>query len=164
MNGYLWLKYLHELAAIWFIAGILGRQLVRYLARQSGDVHHLAGLLQVASRFEAWMVIPGNLLVIGLGALLAWQGGWPLLGFLQGAATNWLLLTNLLLLAGLLLVPFVYIPRGKRFDQELQDAQAKGQVTPALIACLNDPVVKYAHWGEYVGLLIILALMVLKPF
>lgn len=164
MNGYLWLKYLHELAAIWFIAGILGRQLVRYLARQSSDVHHLAGLLQVASRFEAWMVIPGNLLVIGLGALLAWQGGWPLLGFLQGAATNWLLLTNLLLLAGLLLVPFVYIPRGKRFDQELQDAQAKGQVTPALIACLDDPIVKYAHWGEYVGLLIILALMVLKPF
>ena len=164
MNSYLWIKYLHELAAFGFIAGILGRQLVRYLARHSGDVHRLADLMRVAGRFESLMVIPGNLLVIVLGVLLAWYGGWPLFGFLQGAAANWLLLTNLLLLGGLLLVPLVYLPRGKVFDQTLQQAQARGEMTEALIACLDDPVLKWAHWAEYLGLLIILMLMVLKPF
>jgi uncharacterized membrane protein len=164
MNSYLFLKYLHELAALWFIGGILGRQLVRYLARQSGDVQRFATLTQVAGRFESLMVIPGNLLVIVLGVLVAWRGGWPLFGFLQGAATNWLLLTNLILIAGLLVVPLIYVPRGKMFDRVLQEALAVGEMTGELTAVLDDRVVKWAHRGEYIGLLIILALMVLKPF
>lgn len=164
MNSYLFLKYLHELAALWFIAGIVGRQLVRYLARQSDHVQRFADLTQIAGRFESLMVIPGNLLVIILGVLLAWRGGWPLFGFLQGADTNWLLATNLILLAGLLLVPLVYVPRGRLFDQALQEGLVAGEMTGMLTAVLDDPVVKWAHRGEYIGLLIIMALMVLKPF
>lgn len=164
MNSYVVLKYLHELAALWFISGILGRQLVRHLARHSGDVHHFATLTRVAGRFESLMVIPGNLLVIVSGVLLAWRGGWPILGFLQGADANWLLLTNLLLLASLLVVPLVYVPRGKQFDQTLQEALAVDKLTGELTSVYDDPVIKWAHRGEYAGLLIILALMVFKPF
>jgi uncharacterized membrane protein len=163
MNSYLWIKYLHELAAFWFIAGIVGRQLVRHLARQSGNINSFANLSGAAGRFETLMVIPGNLLVIVLGVLLAWLGGWPIFGFLQGAQANWLLLTNLILLAGLLLVPLVYVPKGKAFDQALQEALAAGEMTGRLKESLDDPVVKWAHIGEYAGLLVILALMVLKP-
>lgn len=164
MNSYLFLKYIHELAAFWFIAGIIGRQLSRYLAGHSKEVGQFAILTQAAGRFESLMVIPGNLLVIIFGVLLAWRGGWPIFGFLQGADTNWLLLTNLILLAGLLLVPVVYVPRGKVFDQAMQEALATGKMTRQLTAVLNDPVVKWAHRGEYAGLLLIIALMVLKPF
>lgn len=39
MNPSLFIKYLHELTTMWFIAGIIGRQLVRYLARRSDDIH-----------------------------------------------------------------------------------------------------------------------------
>jgi uncharacterized membrane protein len=164
MNTYLFLKYLHELAAFWFIAGILGRQLLRHLARQGSDVYRFASLTQIAGRFESLMVIPGNLLVILLGMLLAWRGGWPIFGFFQGANTNWLLVTNLILVAGLLLVPLVYAPRGRLFEQRLQEALVAGEMTGALTAVLDDPVVKWAHRSEYTGLLLILVLMIFKPF
>lgn len=164
MNDYLWLKLFHELSAFWFIAGVVGRQLVRYQARQGDDVRRFANLMQVAGRFESLMVIPGNLLVILFGLLLAWRGGWPTFGFLQGAETNWLLATLLILLGGLLMVPLIYLPRGRLFDQVLQEALAAGEMTPALTAVLGDPVLRWALRAEQFGLLVILALMVLKPF
>ncbi|HEX6386015.1 MAG TPA: DUF2269 family protein [Anaerolineae bacterium] len=164
MNSYLIFKLLHELAAFWFIAGIVGRQLVRNVAWRSEDVNDFAGLSQVAGRFESLMVIPGNALVIISGILLAWRGGWPIFGFLQGADANWLLVANLILLAELLPVPLIYLPRGKVFDQVLQAALAAGKMTPELRAVLDDPVVKWAHRGEYIGVLVVVALMVLKPF
>lgn len=163
MNTYLLLKLCHELMAIWFIGGILGRQLVRAQARSSNNLKEFTRLSQVANRFEALMVIPGNLLVIGFGVLVGWWGGWPIFGFLQGASANWLLLSNLLLVAGFFIVPLIYLPRGKVFDQALKEAQAAGQMTPALLATLDDPVVNWAHQGESIGLVVIMALMVLKP-
>jgi uncharacterized membrane protein len=164
MNDYLWIKYLHELAAFWFIAGIIGRQFVREVARRSSDVHQFALLSNVAGRFERLMVIPGNMFVLSLGVVLALRGGWPIFGFLQGADENWLLLANLILLGGLLLVPLVYLPRGKRFDHALQQAIAAGEMTSELVAGLDDQTVKWAHRAEYVGLLLVVLLMVLKPF
>jgi len=88
VNVYLFLKLMHVLAAFWFIAGILGRQLVRTLARSRDDVNEFADLSGVAGKFESLMVIPGNLIVIVLGVLVAWLGGWPIFGFLQGADAN----------------------------------------------------------------------------
>lgn len=164
MSSYAFLKLLHELAAFWFVAGIIGRQLVRYLARHSGNIEQFAGLTAVAGRFESLMVIPGNLLVIVLGIITAVRGGWPIFGFLQGADANWLLVTLLILLAGLFIVPLVYLPRGRVFDRVLQEAVSVGKMTPELMAALDDPVVKWAHWGEYIGLLAIMMLMVMKPF
>jgi hypothetical protein len=164
MSTYPVFKFLHELAAFWFIAGIIGRQLVRHLARRSDTVHHFAMLTQVAGRFESLMVIPGNLLVIVLGVITALIGGWPILGFLQGSEENWLLVTNVILLAGFFVVPLIYLPRGKVFDSVLAQAITAGQMTQELEAVLDDPVVKWAHRGEYIGLLVILFLMVSKPF
>ena len=163
MTTYLLLKLLHILAAFWFISGILGRQLVRALARRRTAVGDFAELSQVAGKFESLMVIPGNAMVIVFGVLLAWLGGWPIFGFLQGSNANWLLVTNLILLGGLLLVPFVYLPRGKVFDRALQRALGAGEMTAELTNVLDDPVVKWAHRGEYIGLLVIIILMVLKP-
>jgi uncharacterized membrane protein len=164
VNAYLVLKLLHILAAFWFIAGILGRQLVRALARQSEDIHQFAQMSGMAGRFESLMVIPGNLSVIVFGVLAAWRGGWPILGFLQGASSNWLLVTNLLLLVGLAIVPTVYLPRGKLFERAIQEALAAGQMTSRLQAALEDRPVKWAHGFEYASLLIIVFLMVAKPF
>ena len=90
INDYLFLKLLHELAAFWFIAGILGRQFVRATARRSINIHRFADLSELAGRFEALAVTPGNAFVIVFVLLLAWRGGWPILGFLQGAEANWI--------------------------------------------------------------------------
>ena len=164
MNVYLLFKWLHELAAFWFIAGIIGRQLTRAQARKSSDIHNFIALTGLAGRFETLMVIPGNMLVIVLGVIVGLLGNWPILGFLQGATKNWLLVTNFILVAGFFLVPLVYLPRGKIFEARLAEAEKSGQVTPELLACVDDPVVRWAHWGEYAALMFIVFLMALKPF
>jgi hypothetical protein len=87
------------------------------------------------------MVIPGKLPVIGFGSVLALVMGAPMLGFLQGASQNWLLLANVLLILGLVAVPFVFIPRRRKFEPILNDALAKGAMTPQLRVALDDPVV-----------------------
>src|SRR5688500_12837600 len=110
------------------------------------------------------MVIPGNLAVIGFGVILALITGAPMLGFLQGASQNWLLLANVLLILGLVAVPLVFIPRGKKFDPILKDALLKGEMTRQLRGALDDPVVRFVHWYEMVSLVIVVALMVFKPF
>ena len=46
----------------------------------------------------------------------------------------------------------------------LEDALAKGQMTPELRIHLEDLVVKAAHWYELISMLVIVFLMVFKPF
>lgn len=164
MTTYNLLKFLHILAAFWFIAGLIGRDLMRSVARQTDDIRLFSGLSQAAGRFETLMVVPGSLLVVVIGVFVALRGGWPIFGFLEGADSNWLLLTNLLLLANILVVALIYLPRGKVFDQELQHAVAAGVMTDGLRARFNDPVVRWAHYGELASIFIIVALMVFKPF
>ena len=110
------------------------------------------------------MVIPGNMTVILLGLALGLMGGWPILGFLQGSSSNWLLVSNLLLVGGMLLVPFVYAPKGKRFDMELTHAMSEKRITPELHAAMDDSVVGRAHIAEFAGLFIVIVLMIFKPF
>jgi uncharacterized membrane protein len=164
MNWYLGLRLLHILSAIVFIGGILARQLVRSLAEKTDDVHYFAALSQAAGRIENFMVIPGNLAAILFGVALALITGAPILGFLQGASRNWLLVTNILLVIGFLTVPLVFVPRGKQFDLLLKDALAKGQMTPQLRAQLDDKTIRFVHQGEVTMLIFIVILMVFKPF
>ena len=62
------------------------------------------------------------------------------------------------------LVPVVFLPRGKRFDESLQDALTLGELTSQLKAALNDRVVKAAHAYELAVVGIVIFLMVTKPF
>jgi uncharacterized membrane protein len=164
MNWYFVLKFLHIVAAMIFVGGIFGRQLVRAYAKKTDDVQIFAALNQAAGRIENMMVIPGNMAVILLGVILALMSGYPIFGFLQGAAQNWLLVSNILLVLGLVIVPTIFVPRGKKFEPVLQAALAEGRMTPDLQAELDDKVVRLAHLYEEVALVIVIALMVFKPF
>lgn len=164
MSWYFTLKFLHIIAAIMFIGGLFGRQLVRAYAKKTEDVQIFAALSHAAGRIEGLMLIPGSQAIIVLGVILALLTGHPILGFLQGDSRNWLLVSNILLILNLLIVPFVFIPRGKRFEIVLQDALAEGRITPELRATMEDKVVKLAHLYEEVSVVIIVALMVFKPF
>ena len=164
MNWYFGVKLLHIIAAMMLVGGLFGRQLVRALAKKTDDVHIFLALSQAAGRIENLMVIPGNMAVMILGVILALESGYPIFGFLQGAAQNWLLISIILLVVILLLVPTVLIPRGKKFGAILETALAKGEMTPELRMAMDDRVVRLAHLYEQVALVIIVALMVLKPF
>jgi len=164
MNWLLLLRFLHILSAIAFVGGVFARQFVRSLASSVQDIHHFVALSQGAGIIERFMVIPGSLAVFIIGIIFALPLHAPILGFLQGASQNWLLLANVLLLFDILIVPFIFIPRGKQFEMLLSQSLARGEITPELRAALGDPVVRMAHWYEMASLVVIVALMVFKPF
>ena len=154
---------LHILSAIAFIGGIFGRQVVRSLAANATDVGTFASLSAAAGQLENTLVIPGNAAVIVFGVILAIQTDAPILGALQGSSENWLLASNVLLILGLLQVPLFFVPRGKRFDAILAEAQSRGEMTPELRAEIHAMPVQVAHIAEIVGAIVIVFLMVAKP-
>jgi len=164
MSWYLVVKLLHIGAVIACVGGIFARQVVRGLAKRSGDIHTFASMSRAAGRIEAVLVIPGTSAILVFGVMLALMGGGPMLGFLQGASRNWLLVSNLLLLAMLILIPTVLVPRGRAFEPILQDALQRSEFTPELHAAMDDGAVRFAHLYEELALIVITALMVLKPF
>jgi uncharacterized membrane protein len=164
MNWYLVTKFLHILSAIMYVGGIFSRQLVRQYAKKTDDLHSFTSLINAAGRIELIMVVAGAQALIVLGVILALIADIPIFGFLQGASQNWLLVSNILLLAGLVLVPTVFVPRGKKFESVLQVALAENRITPELRAAMDDKVVKLSHHYQEVSLIVIVALMVLKPF
>jgi uncharacterized membrane protein len=164
MNLYLVVKYLHITAVAITIGGMFARQLVRGLALKSDDVKTIASLIHAAVRMDRAMVIPGSNLMILLGIILAVMLKWPIFGFLQGASQNWLLVSNLLLIVMIVLIPGVFIPHNKRVEVLLQAALTDGRVTPELSAALNHRKNLMAHRVEEAIVLVVAALMVLKPF
>jgi uncharacterized membrane protein len=164
MNWYLVIKYLHITAVAITIGGMFARQLVRGIARKSDDIKSVASLTQAAIRMDRGMVIPGSNLMILFGIILAVMQKWPIFGFLQGADRNWLLVSNLLLIVMIVLIPGIFIPYNKKVESLLQSALAEGRVTPELSTALNDRRNVMAHRAEEAIVLIVAALMVLKPF
>jgi uncharacterized membrane protein len=164
MHWYIVVKLLHIVAVIVCVGGLFARQLVRQYAKTVNDIHLLAALSQASGKIDSAMVIPGMTAIMVFGVFLALIGGSPILGFLQGASQNWLLVANVLLVGILATIPTVLVPRGRKFEPILEAALAKGEITLELRAAMNDIATKLAHWYEEVALIAIVALMVLKPF
>lgn len=164
MNWYNVFKFLHILAVVWMVGGMFARQIVRGIAKKSDDVKAIASLSQAAMRLDRAMVIPGGNFVLVFGVILALMLKWPIFGFLQGADQNWLLVSNILLIAIMVIIPTVFLPHNRKVDSLLQDALAKGRVTPDLKSALNDHKNRLAHYVEEILVLAVTALMVLKPF
>lgn len=153
------LKFLHVVSSFLFVAGLVGRAITLGRARRSDDLREIDTLLPVATRFER-IVIPGSAIVFILGILTMLAQERPL--FADGGW--WLLVSILLYLTIGLLVPMIFLPKGRVFEAALVDARARGTVTPELRAAFVDPLVALARTYEISAVGVILALMVLKPF
>ena len=158
------LKFLHVLAGYWMTAGLVGRGVAHLRAERTTEIRSLQVLVELVGRFDRLMVIPGSSAVFLLGLLTAWVEGLPILGFLQGAKASWLLASLVLFMGIFVAVPTVFIPRGKKFGVAFEEAIATGGVTDQLSRALRDPVVRIAHIYEVVAILVIIWLMVAKPF
>jgi hypothetical protein len=143
---------------------MFARQLVRSSALKGNDISSIATLTHAAVRMDRAMVIPGSNLMILMGIILAVMQRWPIFGFLQGADRNWLLVSNLLLVFMIVLIPSVFIPHNKKVETLLQASLAAGQITPELSTALRDSRNLMAHRVEEAIVLVVAALMVLKPF
>lgn len=158
------MKLLHVLAAMGFISGIIGRSITFGQAAKSTNVHTSYTLLQVSEFFERKMVIPAGGAVFLLGLITAWLQGWPIFGFLQGASSNWLLVSIVLLIALLPAIPLYLIPRRQQRAKAAEEALAQGTVTPELTAALTDKGVITYRMVEFTIAVVITILMVTKPF
>ena len=155
----LW-KLLHALSGFGLVAGLIGRTITVAEARRTEDLGKIDALMRAAGRFESILVQPMSFVVLVLGLITMWAQGRSLVG----EGNRWLL-TSLLIYVGIgALVPLVFLPRGRRFEAAMQEATSQGQVTPALREAFADPVVAVARNVELVAILVIIALMVLKPF
>jgi uncharacterized membrane protein len=165
MNLGLLLKLLHVLASFWFIAGLVGRGYTFWRAGRARNVQEIHTLLGVSEFFERSAVIPGGTIVFLFGLLTAWLQRWPILGFLQGAASNWLLV-SLVLYVGISVVigPLRLVRRRKQRDQAVEAALAQGTITPELTAAVSDKVVRTFRAIEFITVVVIIILMVAKPF
>jgi len=74
------------------------------------------------------------------------------------------MVSNILLVIRNFLIPGVFIPHNKKVAGLMQTALTEGRVTPVLSAALNDKKNQLAHHAEEIIILLVAALMVLKPF
>jgi uncharacterized membrane protein len=155
-----WLKLVHVLLAFGFVAGLVGRTVVLRRAARSADMVAVTMLVSLAGTFEQRMMIPGSIALLPAGLFTMWAEHLPL--FRHGV--YWLPVSLFVYVALIVLVPTIFIPRGKVFGAALEEAQATGSVTPALSAAFRDRRVAFARTTESLGVAFILALMVLKPF
>jgi uncharacterized membrane protein len=159
------MKLLHVLAAFWFIGGLLGRDIAFWRARQGRNVHEVSALLQISDFFERWSVTSTSITVLIFGLVITFMGDWPLFGSPQGGAANWLLVSIILsLIIGGAIGALRLVPRRKQREQAFLAALEQNSITPELRAALDDKVVNSFRKIELAVMVIIIALMVMKPF
>ncbi len=129
MTWFALLKLVHIASAMWLVGGLLCRYVALRAASRSDDLDSTRAIVDVAGRYENWMVIPGSIAVLLSGLLTAMLGGLPLLGPVQGGA-SWVPLSLIIFMLALgLLPPLVFLPRGRLFGQALDEAVALGRVS-----------------------------------
>lgn len=153
------LKLGHVFLAFALVAGLLGRWILLTRAARTEDVERAHLLAEAAGPFERIVQSVGPI-VVGFGLVTAWAQGYPWLGL----TTGWMLLTVLLIIPILVLVPTVFLPRGRVFEAAMDEARRAGTVTPALRAAWADPAVAMARRYELAAMAVIVYLMVVKPF
>lgn len=146
------------------VGGVLARQMVRSRLRRTNDRAAFAELAAAVGLIDRRLVIPGSSLAVLVGIGLAWMTGAPFLGFLQGAERNWLLVANLLIIFGMLVVLRIFLPVRRQVETWLEQSAPGDPVPDRLLEVLNNRKLQSAYLLEAVSLLVVVALMVFKPF
>jgi hypothetical protein len=160
------LRLAHALVGVLLVATLFGRWVAlshAERAARTSNLPALQALLGASSIFER-LVIQSSVGVFVLGLVTALGQGYPLLGFLQGASNNWLLVSLFLFLSTLALVPLVFLPKGRVFGAALEETLRLGHVSPGLVGAFGDSLTRAAHAYELTAMVVILALMISKPF
>ena len=158
------LVVVHVWTVFWLVAGILGRDTCYWHAGRADDLAALRTLTGLGGVFERAMVRPATFVVLLTGLVSAWVRGWPILGALQGGAVNWVLTALLLYLTVIPLIVLVFLPKGRVYRRALEEATARGVVTPELRASIRDPLVAAARAYEVAMIGALAFLMITKPF
>lgn len=157
-------KFLHVLSAMALVTGLVGRWITNSHAERSSDLASMEALLGASLRFER-MAIGGSFAVLISGLITAWLMRLPILGFVESSSTNWILVSLVVFLLVMGFVPpLVFLPAGRGFEAARAAAHRVRAKTPELQAAFANTRVRAAHITELVAVLVVIALMVLKPF
>jgi hypothetical protein len=118
----------------------------------------IQALCATAGIFDRYMVTPGSMAVIVFGLVLAVVGDYSF------SANGWMLASLALYLSVAVLVPLVYLPKGKVFEAALEEAVEAGAPTTAFRAAFTDRTVWATRWYERIVVAVIIVLMITKPF
>ena len=153
----------HALAGVVFVAGLVGYWFVLGMASRAESLAAMRLLIRTARPFGV-LVTGGGITLSILGIATAIALGRPIFGPLQGGRVDWMFVATLLMLPLLVAIAVVYPRFGARMRAALQDAGEDGPITPGLAAAWSDPVYRLARRYELVAVLVVLALMIAKPF
>jgi len=157
------LRLVHALAGVAFVTGLIGIWILSWLIRREDSLERMQTLARAGEPFGRMTTIGGSVMAI-LGVATAVALGRPLFGPLQGGTVDWLFVSVLLILPLFVFIAVVYPVKGRVIGAALADAKAKGLVTPELQAARNDRVLQWARSYELVAIVIVLGLMIAKPF
>ena len=154
------LKLLHVAFGFALVTGLVGRWSLMRSAAKAEDPETAHAISQAAGLFERLVIVSGPGLIVA-GLVTAGAKGYPFLGL----TTGWMRVSRIMVLIfPLVLAPLVYIPSSRAFDAAMTDARAKGVMTAELRAAFANPTMTYARWYEAIALVVVVSLMVLKPF
>ena len=162
LSWYAGVKLAHVLSAVWLLTGLLARPVVLAAARRAPDMRILKALADVSGRLEELMIAPGLGLVLVTGIAVALVGGVPLFGPFVGGPL-WLFVSLVIMLVAVVLTPLT-LGRDRRWGQALEEAAKAGVVTDRLRPFLVRDAMVRRYAPDIVSVLVIVALMVAKPF
>ena len=155
-------KLLHVLSAFWVVTGMLARPVILAAARRAPDVRILKAIADVSGRIEDLMIAPGIFVVLVTGVATALIGGIPLFGPFVGGPI-WIFVALVIMLAVVAFTP-VTLMRDRRWGQALEEAAREGVITARLRAFLQRDSMIRRYAPDIVVMLVVITLMVTKPF
>jgi hypothetical protein len=154
----------HVLTVFWLVVGIVARDVCWWHAARAADLPALRSIASIASFFDRRAVQPGSFVVLLTGLAAAGMRGHNIFAFVRGEGPAWPFTALLIYLSIIPLIAFVFLPRGRMYRAALADAESRGEVTPRLRASIEDPAVVAARGYEFVMIVVLVYLMVAKPF
>ena len=157
------LRLAHAVAGVTFVAGLIGFWIVRGMASRADSLATMQLLLRTAVPFARMLSISGITLTL-FGLATAVSTGRPIFGPLQGGRVDWMFASTLLMLPIFAFLTVIYPRFGRRLRTALAGAEPEGRVTPEIVAAWADPSYRFARRYDLVAALVVLILMLAKPF
>lgn len=150
---YLWVKYLHIIAAVFLFGFGMGSYLYLIAAHRTGDARLIAQVAHLVVRFDAWITTPAGVLQLATGLGLMHLAHWPV-------GSPWLRNSiGLFVAVGLLWLPVLVLQ--KRLQQVAEVAAEAGQPLPPSYQRLYRPWFWMGVAG-FAGMFVIVMMMVTK--
>jgi hypothetical protein len=153
----------HALAGVAFVAGLVGIWIVSDFASRADTPASMRQLLRLARPFGE-LASGGGITLTVLGLATAIVIGRPLLGPLQGARVDWMFVSVVLVLPIFGSLALVYPRFERRLREALSAAEVEGRITSELTAAWADRTYRFARRYELAAVVVVLGLMIAKPF